>query len=383
MPGPVPGRTWTEMYADHARGEGLAVATHEEGWSFAELTERAMGWAAWLERIDAPPDQALPALLGSSSNAYALLVAGAYTDRPIAPLGHRLTAAEIAACVSQLRSRLILAEPGFVALARDVAARAGARVVALLDEPPASGLALPRAVPRERVIYVLHTSGTTGRPKPVRFTNDRLGARSRVYQDLLGLRPGDVYSSSQQFHHLGGAGLLAVALSTGVSVVPPTSRFTIKGWQDLASLGTTHATLAPTMIERLLAEGVLGFPSLRMIIYGSSPIRPVTAARLLRDHPELGVFQGYSQTEGGPITALSPQDHRCAVEGDAGRLASAGRAVPGLELAIDGADATGVGEVIARADHLAARARTAGCTPAIWDGLTRTATSTSLAVRVT
>jgi acyl-CoA synthetase (AMP-forming)/AMP-acid ligase II len=354
MPGRVSGRTWTEMFADHASGEGLAVVTHDGDWRFADLTARASGWAEWLDRIDAPSGQVLPVMVGSSPTAYALLVAGAYTDRPIAPLGNRLTVPEIAACVSELGSRLLVVEPEFEALAEDVADRVGARVVALPAEPPDSCVALPEPVSRDRVIYVLHTSGTSGRPKPVRFTNDRLGSRSRVYSDLLGLRPGDVYSSSQQFHHLGGAGLLAVALSVGVSVVPPASRFTIAGWQDLASLRTTHATLAPTMIERLLADGALGFPSLRMIIYGSSPIRPVTAARLLAEHPELGVFQGYSQTEGGPITSLSPDDHRRAVEGDGERLASVGRAVPGLELAIDGADAFGVGEVIARADHLAA-----------------------------
>lgn len=353
-PEPVPGRTWTEMFADHALSDRRAVATSGAGWSFAELTERAAGWAAWLDDVGAPKGEVLPIMVGSSANAYALLVAGAYGDRPIAPISGRLTVAEIAGCLRQLSARFLMVEAEFETLGLEVAREAGVQAVVLPALPPAVGVMPLVGVPRGQVIYVLHTSGTTGRPKPVRFTNDRLGARSRVYRDLLGLQPGDVYSSSQQFHHLGGAGLLAVALSVGASVVPPSTSFSISGWRHLAELGTTHATLAPTMIERLLAQDALAFPGLRMIIYGSSPIRPATAARLLRMHPELGVFQGYSQTEGGPITELSPDDHRASVELDVGRLGSVGRPVPGLELVIDDPDDLGVGEVTARADHLAA-----------------------------
>ena len=41
----------------------------------------------------------------------------------------------------------------------------------------------------------------------------------------------------------------------------------------------THAFLVPTMIERLLDAGALTIPGLRLLQYGSAPIRPATLAR--------------------------------------------------------------------------------------------------------
>lgn len=354
LPAGVPGRPWTDMYADHAGTAARAVVSKDGAWTFSELTAQGGAWAAWLDVVGAPASKPVPIMVGANPAAYGLMVAGAFTDRPMAPLGDRHTASELATCVAALGSELLVVDADAEPLAKEVSARVGARVVVLPPTPPSTAAPLVLEAPRDRVVLVLHTSGTTGQPRAVRFTNDRLGARARVYADLLGLGPGDVYSSSQQFHHLAGAGLLAVALSVGVTVVPPTSRFSIDGWRRLADLGTTHATVAPTMIERLLRARALDFPSLRMIVYGASPIRYPTARKLLARHPDLGVFQGYSQTEGGPITALGPDDHRAAVAERPEWLHSVGRPVPGCEVRILEPDADGVGEVLARADHLAA-----------------------------
>jgi acyl-CoA synthetase (AMP-forming)/AMP-acid ligase II len=88
---------------------------------------------------------------------------------------------------------------------------------------------------------------------------------------------------------------------------------------------------------------------------GSSPIRPATAARLLAEHPSIGLLQGYSQTEGGPITALTPDDHRGAARRPE-LLGSVGRAVRDPEVIIRRPDGDGIGEVWARGGHLAAPA---------------------------
>jgi acyl-CoA synthetase (AMP-forming)/AMP-acid ligase II len=69
-----------------------------------------------------------------------------------------------------------------------------------------------------------------------------------------------------------------------------------------------------------------------------------------------GLLQGYSQTEGGPITALTPDDHRRAAAHRPELLGSAGRAVRDTEVIIHGLDGDGIGEVWARGGHLAAPA---------------------------
>jgi acyl-CoA synthetase (AMP-forming)/AMP-acid ligase II len=348
------GATWARMVAEHARSSRRAVVSPEGVWTFRELTERAEGWAAWLDAADFRPGGPLPILIGSTPQAYAVLLAGALTGRPLAPLGDRLTVSELSLCLDGLGADVVLCDAEHAALADALAERTGVRPVLLPSyAPPGMGV-LDFGVPGDAIAVVLHTSGTTGNPKPVRFRMDRLGARTRVYAGLLGLREGDVYASAQQFHHVGGSGMLMVAMGVGAAVTPPTTRFSSEGWKALGALGVTHATLAPTMIERLLAEGALVFPGLRMMVYGAASIRPTTVARALAEHPELSLVNGYSQTEGGPITALTPTDHRRAATEAPELLKSVGRPVGGTEVVIHAPDEEGVGEIWARAEHLAA-----------------------------
>jgi acyl-CoA synthetase (AMP-forming)/AMP-acid ligase II len=350
----VPGATWARMYARHAQTDQAAVVSADRSWTFRELTASAAAWAGWLDSLGLARPDPVPVLLGSSPVAYALLLAGALTGRPLAPLGDRLTVSELAACLAPLGAGALVVDPEHADLGLSVATRTGLPCHVLPAAEPAVSGTLDFSVPGAATALVLHTSGTTGLPKPVRFRMDRIGLRSRVYAELLGLRPDDVYSSSQQFHHLGGVALLMVAMAAGAAVVPPVTRFSEESWTALGELGTTHATLAPAMIERLLAAGSLRLPRLRMITYGSSPIRPATAARLLREVPSIQLLQGYSQTEGGPITALTPDDHRAAAGHHPELLASVGRSVRDTEVIIHQPDSDGIGEVWARGGHLAA-----------------------------
>lgn len=344
--------TWAAQCARHAQSDSPAVVTADSTWSYRDLTRKVHGWAGWLRELDLEPGAPVPCLVGSSPEIYALWLAGAVTGHPLMPLGARLTPGEIAACLRDSDPDVLVVEPAHREVGAAVAAVSPRRLV-LLDSAPEAGPEARFEVEPGAIAMVLHTSGTTGRPKRVPFRHDRMAIRNEIYAELLGLTQGSVYSSSQQFHHLGGAALLAVALAAGAAVVPPTPRFTGAGWRELGRLGVTHGTLVPTMIERLLDSGDLPFPSLRVITYGASSIRPETARRMVLEHRQVGLLQGYAQTEGGPLTALTQADHAWAALHAPQLLASAGRPVPGVELVIDTPDEAGVGEVWARGPHLA------------------------------
>ena len=85
---------------------------------------------------------------------------------------------------------------------------------------------------------------------------------------------------------------------------------------------------------------------------GRRPIHPDTLSRMMRALPGTRFGQIFGQTEGSPITCLTPDDHILAAAGREDLLASVGRAAPGVELLIDQPDEAGVGEVWARAEHL-------------------------------
>ena len=73
-------------------------------------------------------------------------------------------------------------------------------------------------------------------------------------------------------------------------------------------------------------------PQLRSVQYGAAPIHPETLRTMLEALPGVEVWQFFGQTEGSPICALSPGDHRAALAGRPELLRSVGRAAPEVEL---------------------------------------------------
>ncbi len=363
-PGAVPGAgdvpdhvatasTWSAMVAWWRDRDDPAVVADGVTWSGRELLARAAGAADHLDALTGGRGvgHSVPAVVASSPSAFGYVVGGAGSGHPLAPIGPRLTGREIGGCVDGLAARVLLTDPEFEPVAREVAATRDCQV-AVLGEPPASERPLDLQPPGNAVAFVLHTSGTTGAPKAVPYRQGRLAERTRVNVGLCSLAPGDVYATASPFHHIAGFGNYAVALAAGAAVVP-VPRFTVAAWQALADLGVTHALSVPTVLDVLLDAGVLGFPTLRVLQYGGSQIHPDTLRRTLAAVPGVSLVNIYGQTEGSPITCLTAGDHRrIAAEGRTDLLASVGRAAPGVEVRIAAADDAGHGEVVARARHL-------------------------------
>jgi acyl-CoA synthetase (AMP-forming)/AMP-acid ligase II len=350
MPVRTPGPTWSAMVARWRGVDETAVITHNDEWSGNELLERAAGAADWLDEIGAPRGQPVAALVVSTASAFALAIGATGSHRPLAPLGPRLTAREIAGCVAGLGVRLLVTDPEYVAVARQVCAMTGAEI-AELGVPPRSARPLDLDPAPESTMVILHTSGTTGAPRAVAYRQDRFAARVRVHAPLCNFEPGCRFASASPFHHIAGFGNHAVALAAGTAVVS-FPRFTPDAWSALGEIGTTHAIVVPTVLEMLLDEGVLDIGTLRTLQYGAAPIHPDTLARTMRALPEVRLVNLYGQTEGSPITCLTAEDHVKVAGGRTDLLASVGRAAPGVEVHVEHPDEHGVGEVCARAEHL-------------------------------
>ena len=340
---------WVSMVRAAQATAAPAVVTSTRTWSGEHLLSRAAGAADWLRARGLPEGHAVPALLEASPEALALVLAGAAVGRPIAPLGPRLTVRELGGCIERLAAPLLVAQPQFAEHAREVARAVGLEV-AVVDGLPCSGRPLPVPAPHDTAV-VLHTSGTTGSPKAVPYRHDRMARRAQLNTALQQLRPGSVFATASPFHHIAGLGNIMVALAAGASTVS-VPRFTVDAWRDLESRGVTHALAVPTMVEMLLRERALPLRTLRIMQYGASPIHPDTLRMAMAELPGAGFLSLYGQTEGSPITWLSPADHRLAAAGREELLRSVGRAATGVDMRIENADDTGVGEVTARADHL-------------------------------
>ena len=343
-------KTWLELIAGRADSDAPAVITENRTWSGRELMARAAGAADFLDVVGAPPGQPVIALLTSTADAFALMIGAATTDRCLVPLGPRLTVSELAPCVMALPGEIIVVEAGAAELGAQLAAQSGRRMV-VIPEFAQSSRVLPTEIGGDRPAAILHTSGTTGRPKPVPYTQGRLVARVRVNSGLVGLGPGAVYASGSPFHHIAGLGMMFVALGSGAALLS-LPRFDVDAWRGLGGRGVTHALLVPTMIEMLLAADALHLGGLRVLQYGASPIHIDTLKRVMEVLPDVGLVNLFGQTEGSPITALTVDDHVLAIAGRPELLASVGRAAPGVEVIIDNAGPDGIGEVLARGEHL-------------------------------
>ncbi len=340
---------WVSMVSAAQATRAPAVITATQTWTGQELLARAAGAARWLSASTLPEGLPVPALLQASPEALALVLAGAAVRRPIAPLGPRLTGRELAGCVERLAAPSLLTQAAFADTATAVARGLDRDVLTVGDWRGAAG-PLPTPGPDDPAV-VLHTSGTTGHPKAVSCRHDRLARRARLNAGLQQLRPGSVFATASPFHHIAGLGNIMVALAAGATTVT-VPRFTVAAWRGLDELGVTHALAVPTMVEMLLRQGALPLRTLRIMQYGASPIHPDTLRTAMAQLPGVDFLSLYGQTEGSPITWLSPQDHRLAAAGRDELLQSVGRAAPGVEVRICDPDGSGTGEVIARADHL-------------------------------
>lgn len=341
--------TWLQqMVAVHANSDRSAVIDDSSVVSGRELIRKAACASDFLTELAPATNCAVPALLTTNADALALLLGGAAVGKPLAPLGPRLTAGELTPAVHNTGSSILLTEPAFLATAHAVAEVTGVRVIAvstlpLSDTPLASAPAGPA--------FYLHTSGTTGSPKAVPFTGPVLENRAELLRELIAIGPDDRYATGSPMHHIGGLGNTLVALQAGATVIA-TQRFSIEWWRSLRGLGATHCLLVPSMIEMLLADNLLDAVSLRTLIYGASPISPTTLRRVLDALPDVDLVNIFGQTEGSPITSLSPLDHRRVAAGRSELLRSVGRPVPGLRLRVDNPDESGTGELLAAATHL-------------------------------
>ncbi|PBA16148.1 class I adenylate-forming enzyme family protein [Mycobacterium avium] len=341
--------TWLErICAVHQSSERPAVIGDAGPVSGRDLIGQAIAGADLLADLDVQAGQPIPALLTTNARALALLLGGAAANRPLAPLGPRMTAAELGETVRRSGSPVLLTEHAFAETARQVADAVGIRAVPIPFLPVSRRPPHPEPGPTS---IFLHTAGTTGVPKRVPLSELVLDERSTLLRQLIGIGPDDRYATGSPLHHIGGLGNVLVALTAGAAVIC-TTKFSFDWWRNLKRFGATHCLLVPTMIEMLLSEGLLDAVPLETLIYGAAPITVDTLRRVLDVLPDVAMVSLYGQTEGSPISSLGPDDHRWAAARDPDVLSTVGRPVTGLRLRIDEPDRAGVGEVFAAATHL-------------------------------
>ena len=167
---------------------------------------------------------------------------------------------------------------------------------------------------------VLHTSGTTSRPKQVPLRQRNLMASTRTIAAHYGLGPADVsFCVMPLFHVHGLVASSFAALAGGGSVIVP-RRFTPRGFWTLArEHGATWLSAGPTLHQMILDRADGGGPpaSLRFARSCSSALSP---ALLDRAEQAYGVpmLEAYGMTEASHQMASNPLPPGARIPGSVG-----------------------------------------------------------------
>ncbi|RYO79616.1 hypothetical protein DL766_001902 [Monosporascus sp. MC13-8B] len=157
------------------------------------------------------------------------------------------------------------------------------------------------------VALVLHTSGTTSRPKVVPLTHRNLTRTMKNIQATYQLTPEDRTMLVMPLFHVHGllCALLAPLYSGGSLVVPPKFSAT-DFWRDFAAHGANWYTAVPTIHQILLRHPAPApLPAIRFIRSCSSPLSP-TVFHQLEATFGAPVFEAYAMTEAAHQMTSNP-----------------------------------------------------------------------------
>ena len=360
----MPAETLRTVQALAARGAGPALgAPGRPDLDYAGLCAQIDAAAAQLAGLGVGPGDAVAIVLpnGPEMASCFLAVASVATAAPLNPA---YTADEFAFYMEDLGARALIAMRGVETPARDAAARLGVRVVELsvADGAPAGAFTLSGAVLAEArrngpddVALVLHTSGTTSRPKIVPLTARNICASAQNIAASLRLTARDRCLNVMPLFHIHGliaATLSSIAAGGYVCCTPGFNAMKFFGWMEEAR--PSWYTAVPTMHQAILTRAgrnaaIIEANRLRFVRSSSASL-PVPVLRELEQTFGCPVIEAYGMTEAshqmasnqlppgkrkpgsvgvaaGPEVAIMADDGRLLPRGETGEIVIRGENV--------------------------------------------------------
>ena len=232
-------------------------------------------------------------------------------------------------------SAIVLAE-GYDGPAAEAAARRGLPVLRLGFDPawPAGrfvlraeretgGPALAASAEAEDIALILHTSGTTSRPKIVPLLQSNLAASARNIGAALALTPADRCLNVMPLFHIHGlVAAVSASLAAGGSIwcAPGFDALRFFGWLDAAA--PTWYTAVPTMHQAILARAprnaeTIARAQLRLIRSSSASLPPQVMIALGETFGA-PVIESYGMTEATHQMCSNPLPPRTQKPGSVG-----------------------------------------------------------------
>jgi acyl-CoA synthetase (AMP-forming)/AMP-acid ligase II len=330
-----PADTMTQLLARGAEAAPAIAAPERPALTHGGLRALAARTVAALNTMGIGRNDRVAIVLPNGpemATAFLAIACGATT----APLNPAYRAEEFAFYLGDLNARALVVQQGVPSPAREVAAERG---IPLLELVPGEGAAgdftlrpqqLLAGTPAQGgeaqaddIALVLHTSGTTSRPKIVPLSQRNVTASAYNVADSLALAPDDVCLNIMPLFHIHGliaAVSASVAAGASVCCTPGFNAFKFFSWFD--AVKPTWYSAVPTMHQALLPlaarnKDIIARARLRFVRSSSASLPPqvMTALEETFGAP---VIEAYGMTEAAHQMASNPLPPRPHFAGSVG-----------------------------------------------------------------
>ncbi|MGV9802050.1 long-chain-fatty-acid--CoA ligase FadD17 [Mycobacterium sp. NPDC003449] len=304
----VTGPTVTELLAPLANVTDRGVYEGDSFVSWADhIAEGAQLAAALRARLDPTKPPHIGMLLGNTTFLSSLLVAAGLSG--LVPVGLNPTrrGQALARDIERADCQLVLTDdPGLVPAGVDhidVEAPDWATELARYRGTPVTFAAMSG----DDLFMLIFTSGTSGEPKAVRVTHDKVAFPGRMLAERFGLRPADTaYLSMPLFHSNAVMAGWAVAAAAGASMALR-RKFSASGFiGDVRRFGATYANYVGKPLSYILATPARDDDAdnpLRIIYGNEGAPRDLTR---FAERFGVVVVDAFGSTEGGVAIARTP-----------------------------------------------------------------------------
>lgn len=323
--------------------------------TYGEMGRRAVDVAAGLTAAGLARGDRIAVLAEQTLQAWQLIFGCARAGVVPVLLNFRLTPDELTFITADGGCRMLLSTPLFGPLAAAISVEPAVERQDLASfisgcvggEPPDVD------VLGSDDLVQLYTSGTTGLPKGVRITHDNLWHLSQAASsELAGFAADSVHLVAAPLFHVAGYAYGLGGLATGSPSVLIPLFDPVAVVQAIETYRCTNSLLVPAMLQAIVEHpgtGTADLSTMRGILYGGSPMSEALM-RKVAGRFRCGLSQTYGLTEtSGFATLLRFDDHEAGMTAqpgstEAARIASAGYAVPGCEVAVVSEDGGMVGD---------------------------------------
>lgn len=330
--------------------DGIATFMNGRTSTWQQLLSQVASLAGGFKQLGIKSDDRVAILALNSDRYYQSLFATPWAGGVNVPINCRLADPEIQFWLEDCQASTLLVDKAFAdripALKTQLPALK--HVIYMDDGEPPHGFinfdSLLSSSPiddadrgNDDLAAIYYTGGTTGRSKGVMLSHQNLVSNTLQAGNFIKVSDNErILHVAPMFHIADGVMVNACAMVAG-------SNYFLPSFEPVAFMKAVEEhkiqrmLVVPTMINMIVNHPEVtnyDLSSLTDIVYGASPIPEAVIVKAMEVLPGTRFYQGYGQTETSPFITGLPPEYHTTTGVFSGRLNSAGRAIPGVEVAI-------------------------------------------------